>query len=151
MTDLTVKQVQGWIESSLLEAYVCDDCDGIHLPLWENKEGVLEARCFIEPDRCSLLIEIAVRPSAVLPLQGAVHFMNYDFSLLKVMISMTDEDVPRLLLTHALPSKHLTEDLFKEWLQQLLFEMDAVHQQLADMDVFIFEDDLFTDFEDHLH
>ena len=107
MKALSRDQVQSWIEACSLEAYVCSDCEGIHLPVWEGRPGVLEARCFVESDRCSVLTEIAIRPSAVLPLQGAVHFMNYDFSLLKVMISMDDEDVPRMLLTLAiLPKKY---------------------------------------------
>jgi hypothetical protein len=154
MKALSRDQVQSWIEACSLEAYVCSDCEGIHLPVWEGRPGVLEARCFVESDRCSVLTEIAIRPSAVLPLQGAVHFMNYDFSLLKVMISMDDEDVPRMLLTLAIPLKHLSAPMFKDWLDMLLTEMDAIYDQLTDMDVLMIHnelDDPVEDFDDKLH
>ncbi|MDX1342268.1 MAG: hypothetical protein R3227_07940 [Reinekea sp.] len=152
MPTLDRDTIQAWIEQLQHEAYVCPDCEGIHLHGWEAKEAVLEARCFVEKDRVSLLVEIAIRPSAVLPLQGAVHFMNYDYSLLKVMIAMADHDVPRLLLTHALPIAHLSEPMFQDWLKQLLSEMDAVYKHLTDMEVLLLEDDdYFTDFDDQLH
>lgn len=152
MSSLKRATVQTWIEELSLESYVCDDCEAIHLAGWESKDGVLESRCFVEADRCSLLTEIAIRPSSVLPLQGAVHFMNYDYGLLKVMISMTDDDVPRLLLTHALPVAHLTADQFKHWLPQLFAEMEAVYQQLVDMEVLLIDDELFeTGYDDSLH
>lgn len=127
--------IQSWIEDMELDNYVCSDCEGIHFSEWEEKLGILEARCFVETERCSLLIEAGIRSSAVLPLQGAVHFMNFDFSLLKVMLSLNDFDVPRLLLTHSLPSLHMNEAMFKDWLGRLLAEVEAVYGQLVDMDV----------------
>lgn len=145
--------VQKWIESSGREAFVCPDCDGIHLPVWESKDAVLESRCFLESSRLYWLTEIAIRPSAVLPLQGAVHFMNYDYGLLKVMITMSDDDVPRLLLTHAIPVDHLDEKQFSGWLTQLSDEKDAVYKHLEEMDVLLPEipDEFSTEIDDKLH
>lgn len=99
-----------------------------------------------------MMVEVAIRGSAVLPLQGAIHFMNFDFSLVKVMLSMTDFDVSRLLLTHALPSEHLREELFKDWLTKLLNEMDTIYSQLEDMDVlFVSEMDQAENIDEQLH
>jgi len=152
MKPLSRDQVQAWIEELELEAYVCADCEGIHLTQWESKDGVLECRCFVEKERVSLITEIALRPSVVLPLLGAVQFMNYDFNLLKVMISMTDQDVPRLILTHTLPSKHLTEAFVKDWIPQLLAEMTAVYTQLTEMEVLMIDEDVFlSESDDKLH
>jgi hypothetical protein len=144
--------IQAWIEDMGYECYICANCDGVHLTAWEEKKAVFEARCFVEPDRCSLLVEVGIRSSAVLPLQGAIHFMNFDFSLIKVMLSMTDYDVPRLLLTHALPSIHLTEELFKDWLPKLLSEMETIYTQLVDMDVLFVPDvDQADNVDEQLH
>ena len=152
MSALDRDNIQDSIEKPENEAYVCPDCEGIHLHEWEAKDAVLEARCFLEKDRVSLLVEVAVRPSAVLPLQGAVHFMNYDYSFLKVMIVMADHDVPRLLLTHAIPVTYLKENLFQVWFKQLLGEVDAVYKHLAEMEVLLVEDDDFLDdYDDQLH
>ncbi|EAR07611.1 YbjN domain-containing protein [Reinekea blandensis] len=147
------KTVQTWIEANNWEAFVCQDCEGIHLPAWEGRDSVLESRCFVETSRLYWLTEIAIRPSAVLPLQGAVHFMNYDYGLLKVMIAMADDDVPRLLLTHALPVAHLNEQHFVSWMNQLNEEMEAVYKHLAEMDVLLPEDndDFSSNFDDQLH
>ncbi|TCS41627.1 YbjN domain-containing protein [Reinekea marinisedimentorum] len=144
--------IQTWIEELGYDSYICPNCEGVHLSVWEEKKAVLEARCFVESDRCAMLVEIGIRSSAVLPLQGAIHFMNFDFSLIKVMLSMTDFDVPRLLLTHALPSEHLTEELFKDWLPKLLAEMDTIYAQLEDMDVlFVSEIEQAENMDEQLH
>lgn len=145
--------IQSWIEANHWEAFICQDCEGIHLPMWESRDAVLESRCFVESTRLHWLTEVAIRPSAVLPLQGAVHFMNYDYGLLKVMIAMADDDVPRLLLTHAMPIEHITQKQFTAWLQQVTEEKEAVYKHLAEMDVLLPEDtEGFTsDFDDQLH
>jgi len=70
------------------------------------------------------------------------------------MISMDDEDVPRMLLTLAIPLRHLGAPMFKDWLGMLLIEMDAIYDQLTDMDVLLIQDDLddfVDDFDDRLH
>ncbi len=152
MSTLDRDTVQDWIERAENEAYICPDCEGIHLHEWEAKDAVLEARCFLEKDRVSLLVEVAIRPSAVLPLQGAVHFMNYDYSFLKVMIAMSDHDVPRLLLTHAVPVAHLKEDHFQVWFKQIFSEIGAVYSHLTDMEVLLIEDDDYMEeYDDQLH
>ena len=151
MSKLDRDTVQDWIDLAQLDSYVCPDCEGIHLHEWEAKDAVLEARCFVEKERVSLLIEVAIRPSAVLPLQGAVHFMNYDYSYIKVMIAMVDHDVPRLLLTHAIPAAHLKEVHFQSWLKLVLEEIDAVYKHLSDMEVLLIDDDFLDDFDDQLH
>jgi hypothetical protein len=152
MTELKRDSIQDWIKSGKHEAYICPDCEGIHLNEWEEREAVLEARCFVEKERISLLVEIAIRPSAVLPLQGAVHFMNYDHGLIKVMISMSDHDVPRLLLTHAIPNLFVTEEYFHVWFTQMVNEMEAVYKHLQEMEVLLIDDEAFlSEFDDQLH
>jgi hypothetical protein len=152
MSKLTRDDIQEWLDQMNVDSSICPDCEGIHLPVWEERDGVLEARCFVEKDRVYLMTEIAIRPSAVLPLQGAVHFMNYDYGFLKVMIAMADHDVPRLLLTHAMPSKHLVADQFQQWLKELFKEKEAVFKHLQEMDVILTDDmDMLTDFDDQLH
>lgn len=153
MSPLSRDQVQHWIEDTHLHTYVCPDCEGIHLPSWEEKDGVLEARCFVDDVRCSMIMEVGIRSAAVLPLQGAVHFMNFDFGFIKVMLSMTDQDIPRLLLSHAMPVKHITQPQFNEWLSLVLDEMDSVYQQLTEMDVMLVDDpsESISDFDDLLH
>lgn len=152
MKKLERDTLQQWLTQAKIECYVCPDCEGLHLTIWEAKEGVLESRLFVDDGRLSMLTEIAIRPSAVLPLQGAVHFMNYDYGFLKVMLAMADNDVPRLLLNHALPNTQLNETQVIDWLTSLQGEMDAVFKHLAEMDVIYTDDaDLMTDYDDQLH
>lgn len=136
-TPLTRDTIQNWLDELSLESSLCSDCEGLHLVEWESKDGVLESRCFLDDQRCSLLTEVAIRPSAVLPLQGAIHFMNYDYGFIKVLLSVSDDDVPRLILTHSLPSSFLTAEQFNDWLPQLFNEMETVYHQLVDMDVLL--------------
>lgn len=152
MSDVTRETVMNWMIKAGIDASICPDCEGIHIDHWETKEAVLEARCFVDSARVSYLVEVAVRPSAVLPIQGAVHFMNFDHSFLKVMITMSDNDVPRLLLTHALPIKHLSEKMFEEWTRLVLVEMEAVYKQLVEMEVLFPEsEEELADYDAQLH
>jgi len=152
MTTINRDLIEQWIQELNISAHICPDCEGIHFSDWEAKDAVLESRCFVESDRCSLLTEISIRPSAVLPLQGAVHFMNYDYSYVKVMISLSDHDVPRLLLTHAVPKTGLTEELFQAWMTQLLDEVEGVYKQLTEMEVLLIEEEGSpSEFDDQLH
>lgn len=151
MEKVTRSLCETWLENAGVSAHVCQDCDGLHFTDWETRPGVLEARCFVEDNRCSLLIEFAVRPSAVLPLQGAVHFMNFDHTYLKVMLALDDNDVPRLLLSHAIPAQDLSEKMFTIWTSQLLAEAASLYKQMEDMEVFLLDDaDTDAGF-DHLH
>ena len=70
----------------------------------------------------------------------------------KVMIAMADHDVPRLLLTHAIPKAHLTQAQFQQWLTQIMVEMDAVYKHLQEMEVLLIDDpDLLAELDDQLH
>ncbi|MEJ2046092.1 MAG: hypothetical protein P8X89_22780 [Reinekea sp.] len=152
MSTVTREMLMKWMNKAGFDASVCSDCEGVHLEHWEAKDAVLEARCFVDSLRVSYLTEIAIRPSAVLPLQGAIHFMNFDQALVKVMLTLSDHDVPRLLLAHAIPVTHLSEALFTDWTGQLLSEMDAVYKQLTEMEVLLPDsDDMLDDYDPQLH
>lgn len=135
MSSVTRNQIQAWLEAGGQDVYVCNDCNGIHLADWEEHEGVLEARLFLENNTLTLVIEMGIRPSAVLPLQGAIHFMNNEHLFLKLMLAMSDDDVPRVLLSHALPANFVAETLVTDWLQPLLAEASTVYQHLQEIDV----------------
>lgn len=142
MAKVDRQTVQSWIEADELEVYDCGECTGLHLPIWEAQEGVLECRLFVDDDTCQFVLEIALRPSSVLPLQGAVHFMNMDNVYAKVGLSMNDYDVPRLMISHAIPIKFLSQKAFVVWLHHLLAESDQLYQQLIEMEVVEIEEGL---------
>ncbi|GGX64187.1 YbjN domain-containing protein [Saccharospirillum salsuginis] len=152
MKALTRELIEDWLDELEVRHTLCPDCDGIHLMDYEEKLGVLESRVLLEDDLVMVFTELAIRPSAILPLQGSLHLINYDHPLLKVGLSLDDDDVPRLTLIAALPTQGLSGDYFAHWLPPILTATQAVLDQASQMDVLFLDEGAFDNPEgDSLH
>lgn len=152
MKALTREVIEDWLDGLDVRHTLCPDCDGIHLMDYEEKLGVLESRILLENDLVLVYTELSIRPSAVLPLQGSMHLINYEHPLLKVGLTLEDDDVPRLSLNAGLPTDGLTGDYFGRWLPQILTATQQVLDQAAQMDVLFLDEGAFENPEgDSLH
>ncbi len=143
MKALTRQILEDWLDDMDTRHTLCPDCDGIHLLDYEEKLGVLESRILLEEDLVMVFTELAVRPSAVLPLQGSLHLINFEYPLLKVGMALDDDDVPRLTLSAALPAIGLSHEYFAHWLPQVLAATQLVLDQATQMDVLFLDENAF--------
>lgn len=143
MEALTRDTLQAWLDEADINHYLCPDCDGLHLSDTEQRLGVLEARLLLEPDLLSLLTEIAIRPSAVLPIQGSLHLINLDNPMVKCLVNLIDDDIPRLLISACLPPGGLTEPYFLQWFSRVLDETHSIVEHASQMDVLYLEQSEF--------
>lgn len=140
MKTLNRDTLEDWLADKGIRYYLCDDCDGLHLSDTEENVGVLESRLLLEDGLVIVSTELSVRPSAVLPLHGSMQLINFDNPLVKVGLSLYDDDVPRLVISGALPTMELKPEYFSHYLEQVLTATHLVLDHATQMDVLLLDD-----------
>lgn len=140
MKSINRDTLEDWLAEHGIRYYLCQDCDGLHLSDTEENLGVLESRLLLESGLVIVSTELSVRPSAVLPLHGSMQLINFDNPLVKVGLSLYDDDVPRLVISGALPTKGLQADYFIHYLEQVLSASQLVLDHATQMDVLLLDD-----------
>ncbi|MDB2448867.1 YbjN domain-containing protein [bacterium] len=140
MSPLNRDTLENWLDDKGIRFYLCQDCDGLHLSDTEEHLGVLESRLLLEDNLLIISTELSVRPSAVLPLHGSMQLINFDNPLVKVGLSLYDDDVPRLVISGALPVVGLEADYFAQYLEQVLTATSIVLDHATQMDVLLLDD-----------
>lgn len=140
MDTLTRDTLEDWLTTKGIRYYLCQDCEGLHLSETEENLGVLESRLLLEDGLVIVSTELSVRPSAVLPLHGSMQLINFDNPLVKVGLSLFDDDVPRLVISGALPTAGLDADYFIHYLEQVLSATRLVLDHATQMDVLLLDD-----------
>lgn len=152
MKSINRDTLENWLTEQGIRYYLCQDCDGLHLNETEENLGVLESRLLLESNLVIISTELSVRPSAVLPLHGSMQLINFDNPLVKVGLSLYDDDVPRLVISGALPTSGLEPDYFFQYLEQVLSATRLVLDHATQMDVLLHDElELDTPDGDALH
>jgi len=55
------EQVKQWLQQANIRHYICEHCHGLHLSELQEREGVVDARLFVEED--GILLTTMVCPS----------------------------------------------------------------------------------------
>lgn len=137
---LTREALEQWLDRMGVSHYVCDQCQGLHLPSLQELDGVADSRLFIEPWGILLSTELVIRPTAILPLAGDLARLNMDYPTIKLFLDVVDDAMPQLvgggcLLTGAgllEPQFQLFVTNGSEALRQLAAEMAHLDYLLPD-------------------
>lgn len=137
---LTREQLEQWLDQIGISHYVCDQCQGLHLPSLQELDGVSDSRLFIEPWGVLFSTELVVRPTAILPLASDLARLNMDYPTIKLFLDVVDDAMPQLvgggcLLTGAgvtPPQFHLFVTNAADALRQLAAEMAHLDYLLPD-------------------
>lgn len=90
-------QVERWLRQAGIQHYICDQCHGLHISELQGREGVIDARLFVEEDGLLLSTELELQPSRLFDVQAMVPRLNMAFPGLKVFLDVNDETLPRLI------------------------------------------------------
>lgn len=122
--------IQRWLGQAGIEYYICDQCHGFHITALQSREGVTDARLFIEEEGLLLSTELELRPSSLFLVQADLGRLNMSFPTLKVFIDINDETLPRLVGCDLLLTRHgVSYEQFEYFLQA---SIDASHMLLDD-------------------
>lgn len=129
MNPLPNQELRTWLNRANIENFECGQCDGIHLSALDSGEGPVECRIMHRPDSLLLLTQVELRPSAVLPMGAFAGVLCAEFPEIKAHVECPDEEVPSLVISHALPHLlNVGENAFVGWVQWYL----ALTQQVID-------------------
>ncbi len=92
-----------WLDESRLEHHTCNQCEGLHLKVLQEIEGVIDSRLFLESYGLLLTTELEIRPMALLPLAADLGRINMDHPTLKVFLDVVDDATPQLVVAGNLP------------------------------------------------
>src|SRR5690606_38595946 len=90
-------QVERWLRQAGIQHYICDQCHGLHISELQGREGVIDARLFVEEEGLLLSTELELQPSRLFDVQAMVPRLNMAFPGLKVFLDVNDETLPRLI------------------------------------------------------
>ncbi len=96
--------LQRWLEEARVEFYLCDQCSGLHLPVLQEVEGVIDSRLFLESYGLLLTTELEIRPMALLPIAADLGRLNMDYPTLKIFTDVVDDATPQLVAAAQIPT-----------------------------------------------
>jgi hypothetical protein len=95
--------LQGWLDATGVAYYLCNQCEGLHLPSLQDLAGVIDSRLFVESYGLLLSTELEVRPMALLHLAAELGRLNMDYPALKIFVDVVDDATPQLVVAGVLP------------------------------------------------
>lgn len=90
--------LERWLDQAHVEYSECGRCEGLHLDVLQDIEGVIDSRLFLEPWGLLLTTELEVRPMALLPLAADLGRLNMDYPTLKLFQDVVDDATPQLVV-----------------------------------------------------
>lgn len=124
------EQVTRWLEQANIQHYICDQCHGLHLAELQSREGVVDARLFVEEDGVLLSTELEVRPAAIFAVQAELTRLNMEFPSLKLFVDINDDSMPRLVGCDLLLGRRGVT--FEQFIYFVQATVDATVQLLED-------------------
>lgn len=125
-----VEQVKRWLTQAGIQHYICDQCHGLHLSELQVREGVSDARLFVEEDRLLLTTELELRPSALVMALVETSALNMQYPLLKVFSDVGDDVLPRLVACNLLLTRQgVTFEQFIHFMQATVDETVSLIDQ----------------------
>lgn len=128
-------QIKQWLQQANIQHYICEHCHGLHLSELQGREGVVDARLFVEEDGVLLTTELEVRPAALFAVQAELSRLNMTFPSIKLFLDVNDDSLPRLVACDLLLGRRgITFDQFIYFVQatvdatlQLMDECQQFH------------------------
>ena len=124
------EQVTRWLEQANIQHYICDQCHGLHLSELPGREGVVDARLFVEEDGVLFSTELEVRPAALFTVQADLTRLNMEYPSLKLFLDVNDDSMPRLVACDLLLGRRGVT--FEQFLYFVQATLDATVQLLED-------------------
>ncbi len=96
--------LKAWLDAAGTEYYLCNQCEGLHIPALQELEGVVDSRIFREKYGVLFTTELEVRPMALLALAADLGRINMDYPTLKIFLDVVDDATPQLVVAGVLPA-----------------------------------------------
>lgn len=122
------ERVKQWLQQANIRHYICEHCHGLHLSELQEREGVVDARLFVEEDGILLTTELELRPSALFAVQAELTRLNMAYPSIKLFLDVSDDSLPRLVACDLLLGRHGVA--FEQFIYFVQATVDATVQLL---------------------
>ena len=122
------EQVKQWLQQANIRHYICEHCHGLPLSELQEREGVVDARLFVEEDGILLTTELELRPSALFAVQAELTRLNMAYPSIKLFLDVSDDSLPRLVACDLLLGRHGVS--FEQFIYFVQATVDATVQLL---------------------
>tara|TARA_R110000823_G_scaffold47903_9_gene121834 strand:+ start:19994 stop:20464 length:471 start_codon:yes stop_codon:yes gene_type:complete len=113
--------LEEWLTSNNIEHYLCGECEGLHVRVLQELEGVVNSRVFLQQTHLLCSTELEIRPMAVLPLASDLGRINMDYPTLKVFMDIVDDETPQLVVaSNMLASAGIEEQQFAAFMLNVI-------------------------------
>lgn len=134
-------QLEQWLEDGGFEHYICDQCNGLHLPSLQELEGVIDSRLFVEPWGILLSTEFVIRPTAMLVIAADSGRLNMDYPTLKLFMDVVDDAMPQLVSgATLLTGAGVTQPQFRLYVSSAIEAVTQLAAELAHLDYLLPEE-----------
>jgi len=113
-----------WLEATDLKYYICEHCDGLHLPHLQEELGVIDSKLDLADNALYFTTTLELRPTALMLVYADLAFLNTEYPNLKVFVDLNDETLPSLVLCY---NQFVDDGLSQQQFYRLL---KAVEQQV---------------------
>ena len=121
-------QVKRWLQQANIQHYICEHCHALHLSELQGREGVVDARLFVEDDGILLTSELEVRPAALFAVQAELSRLNKAYPSVKLFLDVNDDSLPRLVVCDLLLGRNGVT--FEQFIYFVQATVDATSQLL---------------------
>ncbi|MBY5991702.1 YbjN domain-containing protein [Ferrimonas balearica] len=136
------EMLKAWLEQYQIEYYLCNSCEGLHLPQLQDVNGIYDAKVEIEGDFLYCSASIELRPTGVMPAHAELGRWNSEFPTLKIFIEMVDDTLPRLVLCHNLALRPGVEEAqFIYFVRDCIEQMEQAAKEVKQLGVIYFPED----------
>lgn len=123
-------QVKRWLNQANIRHYICEHCHGLHLSELQEREGVVDARLFVEEDGILLTTELEVRPAALFAVQAELSRLNMAYPSIKLFLDVNDDSLPRMVACDLLLGRVGVS--FEQFIHFVHASVDATSQLLEE-------------------
>jgi hypothetical protein len=127
--------LQGWLDATSTEYYLCSHCEGLHIQRLQSLDGVVDSRLFQESYGLLLTTELEVRPMALLAVSADLGRFNMDYPTLKIFLDIVDDATPQLVAAGVMPTGGgITREQFVQFLTLTLTGVDRLAAECQELD-----------------
>ncbi len=134
--------LESWLDKARIEHYLCGECEGLHLPVLQKLEAVVNSRVFQQSFGLVVSTELEIRPVAILPLAADLCRLNLDYPTLKIFVDVVDDATPQLVISATqLTGGSLTQAQFDDFMATSMEATRHLAEECLRLDYLFVEDD----------
>lgn len=128
-------QLQRWLDDLHVTHYLCDQCEGLHIPALQELEGAVDSRLLQQDYGLLFTTELEIRPMALMAIAADLGRLNMDYPTLKIFVDVVDDATPQLVMACLFPTAgSLTQAQFSPFVTDTMAAVSQLATECLQLD-----------------